>query len=393
MKTDPRPDVYRSGLLEDTLPFWIRHAVDREQGGFLFCLDRDGTVVDTDKPMWIHGRFTWLLSTMCAVVERRDEWLGLARHGLDFLLKHGFDADGRMFFLVTRDGRPLRKRRYLFTECFAVMALAAYARATGDREKLQKARDLFDRVVMLLETPGSLEPKVSPETRPARNLGIPMILTCVAQELREADPDPRWTALIDRCVGDVESHFMDPKRQCVLEQVGPDGAFIDTFDGRLLNPGHSIEMGGFILREARHRGNDARLIKLGATIVDWSWERGWDTKHGGLYCYRDADGRPVQEYWHDMKFWWPHNEAVTATLRAWLLTGDPRHAGRHREVRDWSYAHFPDREHGEWFGYLHRDGSVASPLKGNHWKGPFHLPRMQLDCWKLLEEEREAGAK
>ena len=74
--------TYRDGLLRDTLPFWISHAVDREYGGFLSCLDRDGTVIDTDKSVWIHGRFIWLLSTMYNKVEPRPEWLALARHGI-----------------------------------------------------------------------------------------------------------------------------------------------------------------------------------------------------------------------------------------------------------------------------------------------------------------------
>jgi N-acylglucosamine 2-epimerase len=55
-------------------------------------------------------------------------------------------------------------------------------------------------------------------------------------------------------------------------------------------------------------------------------------------------------------------------------------------VHEWAYAHFPDREHGEWFGYLHRDGTVSTRLKGNVWKGPFHLPRMQWYCTLRIQE-------
>ena len=122
------------------------------------------------------------------------------------------------------------------------------------------------------------------------------------------------------------------------------------------------------------------------------WRRGWDAEQGGLFYFRDLKGLPVQEYWHDMKFWWPHNEATIATLLAWQLTGDARYAEWHRQIHDWSYAHFPDREHGTWFGYLHRDGTLSTPLKGGHFKGPFHLPRMQVVCWKILEELKAAAA-
>ncbi len=378
--------TYRDGLLDDTLPFWIRHAVDRERGGFLFCLDRDGTVVDTDKPVWIHGRFAWLLATLYAEVEPRAEWLDLARHGLDFLRRHAFDRDGRMFFLLDREGRPLRKRRYLFSECFTVMALAAYAGAAGDAATGREATDLFRRILHGHETPGLLEPKVAPRTRPSRGLAMPMILIAVAQALRKATGDPAATACIDRSIDAIDRLFVNRSLGCVLETVGPAGEVLDHFEGRLLNPGHAIEAGWFILHEARLRGGDPRLVRLGCEIVDLAWERGWDREHGGLLYYVDATGRPPAEYWHEMKFWWPQTEAIIATLMAWRLTGEPRFAQRHREAHDWAHAHFPDPEHGEWFGYLRRDGTVSSTLKGNWWKGPFHLPRMQWTCWKLLEE-------
>jgi N-acylglucosamine 2-epimerase len=161
---------------------------------------------------------------------------------------------------------------------------------------------------------------------------------------------------------------------------------MDTFDGRTVLPGHAIEVGWFILEEARLRNRDARLIRLGTTILDWSMEIGWDRDYGGLLYYRDAKGMPGTEYWHDMKFWWPHNEAIIATLLALELTGDAKYARWHRMLHDWAYAHFPDPIYGEWFGYLHRDGSLATRLKGNMWKGPFHLPRMQWYCWQRLAQ-------
>jgi len=119
------------------------------------------------------------------------------------------------------------------------------------------------------------------------------------------------------------------------------------------------------------------------------WKRGWDEEHGGILYFKDVYDKPVQEYWHDMKFWWPQCEAIIATLLAYQLTGEEKYAKWHRMIHDYAHEKFCDREHGEWFGYLHRDGGVSSPLKGNQFKGPFHLPRMQWYCWQLLDS---AGA-
>ena len=381
--------VYRSGLLDDTLPFWTRHAVDREHGGFTFCLDRDGSLLESDKGMWQHGRFTWLLSTLYADVEARPEWLELASHGIDFIRKHGFDSDGRAFFQVTRDGRPLVKRRYVFTETFHAIAFAAYARAAGDERARDEALALFALLRRYLSTPGLLEPKVNPAVRQTKGLVVPMILIATAQVLREVAPDPaELDALIDDWIAEIERDFMKYEFRAVMESVGPNGELHDNFSGRMLCPGHAIEAGWFILREAMHRGGDARLIELGCRIVDWMYEWGWDEEHGGILYYRDVKNLPITEYWHDMKFWWPHNEAIIAALMAYALTGEQKYERMHDTVLDWSLKHFADPEHGEWYGYLHRDGSVASRLKGNVWKGPFHLPRMQMVCWQLVEAMR-----
>ncbi len=380
--------TYREGLLNDTLPFWLSNAVDRECGGYITSLGRDGTILQTDKSMWFQGRFAWLLATLCNTVERRAEWLALSRHGIDFLRRHGFDSDGRMFFWVTREGRPLRKRRYLFSECFAVIALAAYGLAADDAEAKQEAGSLFELVLEYHREPGRLAPKVDPATRPMKGLAMPMILIVTAQELRKAIESPALTETIDAAIGEIERDFLRPEFRCVLETVGPQGEFYDTFDGRMLCPGHAVEAAWFLLEEARLRGGDPRLVRLGTTILDWSFELGWDEQFGGLYYYRDARGLPPTEYWHDMKFWWPHNEALIACLLAWRMTGDAKYARWHQQVHDWSYSHFPDPVHGEWYGYLHRDGTVSTPLKGNMWKGPFHLPRMQWYCWQRLEELR-----
>lgn len=377
--------IYRDGLLNDVIPFWQRHAPDRQCGGFLTFLDADGAVVGTDKPIWVAGRTTWLFSTLYNRVEKRPEWLELAHHGLDFLRRYGFDADGRMFFSVTRDGRPLRKRRYLFSESFAVIAFAEYAQAAGDPTARQKAEEIYRLMLHYHNTPGLLEPKIIPQTRQLKGHAMPMILMAISQVIRQTDPDnPLYRQTIDRSLHEIRDHFLKPQFKMLLEHVGPDGEFLDEPTGRIVNPGHAIETSWFIMEEARHR-RDRTLLELALQILDWSLDCGWDNQYGGILYFIDCKGKPCEPYEHDMKLWWPHNEAIYATLLAHHLTGDEKYMRWHQKIHDWTYAHFPDRTHGEWFGYLHRDGTISSPLKGNMWKGPFHLPRMLLYCWKLLE--------
>ncbi len=375
--------TYRDGLLNDVLPFWTKHCVDHEQGGFMMALDRDGSLLDTDKGVWQQCRFTWLLGELYNHVEQRRQWLELAQHGIDFIDAHAFDpADGRMWFHLTRDGQPIRKRRYAFTESFAAIAYGELAQATGKAEYADQARACCQRFIDHTTNPQGVQPKFT-DVRPTRGIGFPMIQINTAQELRGSIGLEDADALIDAAIDDIRHFHMKEDMQCVMETVAPDGSLIDHFDGRTLNPGHAIEAAWFILSEGKHRG-DSKLVETGCQILDWMWPRGWDDEHGGLLYFVDVRGLPVQEYWHDMKFWWPHNEAIIATLMAYQLTGDAKYARWHQQVHDWAYQHFADPEHGEWYGYLHRDGRISVPLKGNLWKGPFHLPRMQLICWQML---------
>lgn len=400
--TLPNPDpsrhltTYRDGLLHDTLHFWFpsgisggSRALDTEHGGFLHCLGRDGSVIDTDKSVWAQGRITWMLLTLYNTIERNPQWLTWAEGGLKFIEQHCFDTDGRMFFHVTRDGKPIRKRRYAFSESFASIAFAAHARATKSDRSAARARELFEQFVKWnFPAPGSpsLMPPKFTDVRPTLGMGPRMIAIVTAQELiANLGPDAKLTAWIDRCIDEIQRFFVKPDIRCVMETVSPTGEILDHFDARTLNPGHAIEGAWFIMHEGQRR-NDSSLIKLGLNMLDWMWERGWDRDFGGIHYFRDVHHKPVQEYWHDMKFWWPHDETIIATLLAWKLTGDIKYARMHEQVHDWAHQHFADREHGEWFGYLHRDGRISVTLKGNLWKSFFHHPRMQWYCWQLLEK-------
>ncbi len=375
--------TYRNGLLEDTMPFWLDHCVDHQHGGFTMALDRTGQVVDTDKGVWQQGRFTWLLGELYNNLEARDEWLTLARHGAEFLLQHCFDAsDGRMWFHVTQDGKPIRKRRYAFSESFAAIAFAELAKATGETAYAEHAVKTFHRFVQHNLDPVDT-PKKFTDHRQTRSIGFPMIAIATAQELRESIDFADANQWIDRSIETIQRFHLKPELNCVMETVGQQGEVIDHFDGRTLNPGHAIEGAWFLMREGAHR-NDSTLIEMGCQMLDWMWQRGWDSDYGGILYFTDLHGHAVQEYWHDMKFWWPQCEAIIATLLAFRLTGRQKYADWHQQIHQWAYQHFPDSEHGEWFGYLDRTGRVTSTLKGNLWKGPFHLPRMQHICTTIL---------
>jgi N-acylglucosamine 2-epimerase len=384
-------ESFYSDLVNNTLPFWIEHATDREYGGYTTCLDRKGEMLSPDKPMWVMSRISWLFARLYNDLEPREEWLELARHGIEFIRKYGFDHDGRMFYAVRRDGKPLRKRRYLFTETFGIIALAEYARASGDRDCLRLAKKTMDLVLDLHNKQGALEPKVFPDALKTRGHSMAMIQINTLQILRSADPSRSYNARIDKAIEEVFRYFVKPEKKALLETVGEKGEYLGHLpEGRCVNPGHAIETAWFIMDESRHR-SELKLIERALPILEWSLELGWDKKYGGILYFVDIEGKqPVQLEW-DMKLWWPHNEAIYATLLAFALTGEKKYEQWFEKILSWSLRHFPDKAYGEWIGYLHRNGTPSLDLKGYYFKGPFHLPRQQLFCHLLLKEMLSSG--
>ena len=376
---------YKDELLNNIMPFWMKHGWDRENGGVYTCLNRDGSIMDTTKSVWFQGRFAFVCAFAYNHVERRQEWLDAARSTLDFIEKYCFDANGHMYFSITADGRPLRKRRYVFSETFAAIAMSEYALATGDISYAEKALKVFEDTQRFLATPGFLEPKFEAGVE-LQGHSIVMILINVGSRIREVIPDQKLTQQIDESIERLRRYFIHPEFKCLLETVGPNGEFIDTNLTRTINPGHCIETAWFILEESKNRGWDEGLKHLALQIFDWSWDWGWDEEFGGIINFRDCKNLPPQDYSQDMKFWWPQCEAIICSLYAYLATGDEKYRFRHQLISEWTYQHFPDAEYGEWYGYLHRDGTVAQPAKGNLFKGPFHVPRMLVKSYSLCNE-------
>lgn len=378
-------ESYKTDLTENIMPFWMEHGWDKVNGGVYTCLDRDGSLIDTTKSVWFQGRFAFICAYAYNNVEKNPMWLEAAKSTLDFIESHCFDENGRMYFSVTAEGKPLRMRRYVFSETFAAIAMSEYALATGEQKYAERALQIFKDIQRFLTTPGILAPKFE-ESVQLQSHSIIMILINVASCIRKVINDPKLTEQIDESIAKLKKYFIHPEFKCLLETVGKNGEFVDTCMGRTINPGHCIETSWFILDVAKQRGWDKEITDMALQIFDWSWDWGWDKQYGGIINFRDCRNLPVQDYSQDMKFWWPQTETIIASLYAYLATGDDEYIYKHQRISEWTYAHFPDTEFGEWYGYLHRDGTVAQPAKGNLFKGPFHIPRMMIKAYSLCQE-------
>ena len=370
--------------LDRSVSFWLKNGMDHEHGGVYTCLDRKGEIYSTDKSVWMQGRCGWIFAYLCHVYGVKEEWLQVSKSCIDFLEAHCVNhaAGGRLYFTVTAEGKPLRQRRYCFSEGFYCMANAEYYGVTGDKACLERARFAYDLIWKLnnglIQDPTGMGPKTIPETRTGRALADPMIYLNITAVMRRCDPEN--TALYDErakaCAEDIFKYHRKPDLHCTLESVAPDGTPELWYTaGRVVNPGHDIECSWFVMEEANYE-NNPDLHRQAVEMFDDAFSAGWDEKYGGLLYFIDCLGKPTEAYEHDMKLWWPHNEILIASMMIYRDTKDEKYLDIFCKTLDYCKAHFSDPEFGEWYGYLRRDGlPTEPPTKGSTFKGPFHLPR------------------
>ncbi len=377
--------LYKDELLNNILPFWMQFSKDEKNGGYFTCLDRKGKVFDTDKFLWLQGREVWCFSFMYHNVEQRKEWLQMALHGADFMKKHGRDKNGNWYFSLTQEGIPLVQPYNIFSDCFATMAFAALDKAQPNDEWKKIAVDTFENILRRRHNWKGIYNKAVPGTRPLKNFSLPMILCNLALELEHILGKERVNEFIPEVLREVMDVFYQPQFGLILENVYEDGGFSNSFEGRLLNPGHAIEAMWFIM-DLGKRLNDQSLIDKAVKIILDTLEYGWDKEYGGIFYFLDVKGYPPQQLEWDQKLWWVHVEALVALAKGYALTGNERCTSWFKKIHDYSWKNFKDPEYGEWFGYLNRRGEVLLPLKGGKWKGCFHVPRAMYQVWKTFEE-------
>ena len=376
---------YKTELLDKVLPFWLSNSQDREYGGYFTCLDRDGSVYDTDKFIWLQCREVWMFAKLYNTVEKRQEWLDCAVRGAEFLKKYGHDGNYNWYFAIDREGRPLVEPYNIFSYTFAVIAYGQLSIATGSKEYADIARKTFDIVLSRIDNPKGRWNKAAPGARALKTFDLPMILCNVSLEI-EPLVDPAFLQkTIDDCIHEVLDVFYQPQMGLIVEALGKDGQLVDCLDGRKMNPGHAIEAMWFIM-DLGKRLNRPELIDKAVEIALNEVKYGWDEQYGGIFYFMDRLGKPRHELEFDQKLWWVHIETLISMLKGYQLTGNKECLEWFERIHDYTWSHFTDPDYPEWYGYLNRQGEVLLPLKGGKWKGCFHVPRGLMNCWLMLEE-------
>ena len=393
MRSDDRPAInqataarlsrtYRKHLLADVMPFWEVRTRDAECGGYLTCFDRSGNLTDTQKYVWFQGRQLWMFAALYNNIEKRADWLDLAKWGRDFIVAHAYAGSGRWEYQLDREGNVTRGTISIYTDLFVLAGLCELALASGSDEDYPIICDTFDAVERNVHDPefkdifhGTWSPKY-------KRHGIYMITLPTAGCAEPILGTGRTKPLADHCLNEILRVFAKDEHRALLESVGRDGSVIDEPEGRLLNPGHALESMWFCVEEGLKRG-DRFAVDRAIEIVDWMYERGYDEECGGIFSFADlSGGEPPQTDWHREtslswrdKVWWVHSEALYALALAATESARQDMFQRFLDLDEWCWRHFYDAEHGEWYPELYRDGTPKLTDKGTMWKAAYHLPR------------------
>ncbi len=385
--------TYRDELLENILPFWLSKSLDNEFGGYFTCLDRAGNVFDTDKFIWLQGRQVWLFSLLYNKVEKRQEWLDCAIQGAEFLKRYGHDGNYNWYFSLTREGKPLVEPYNIFSYTFATMAFGQLSLATSNQEYAEIAKRTFDIVLEKRDNPKGKWNKAYLGTRNLKSFSLPMILSNLTLEIEHLLDSEIVEQIMEECIHEVMEVFLRPELGgIIVEHLNQDGTLSNTFDGRLINPGHGIEAMWFIMDLGARLGRPTLVNKAVDTTLK-TIEYGWDEKHAGIFYFMDREGFPLQQLEWDQKLWWVHVEALISLLKGYQLTGSEECLKWFKKVHHYTWDHFKDPEYPEWWGYLNRQGEVLLDLKGGKWKGCFHVPRGLYQCWKILVDMEKNSYK
>jgi N-acylglucosamine 2-epimerase len=377
-------DIYKEGLLNSIIPFWLNNSLDQEYGGYFTCLERSGNVYDTDKFIWLQCRQIWTFAMLYNQVEQRQEWLDVALLGANFLARHGRDEAGNWYFSLTREGSPLVQPYNIFSDCFAAMAYGQLYKATGDREHGRIAKSTFFHILNRQDNPKGIYSKAYPGTRDLQSFALPMILSNLVLEIEHILEPETVEQMTKKGIDAVINQFYRPELGVILENIEADGRFSDSFEGRLVNAGHGLEAMWFMM-DLAERKKDKELMQKAVGIALELLDFGWDKEHEGIFYFKDVKGYPPQQLEWDQKLWWVHLEAMIAMLKGYLHTGKEKCWQWFEKLHVYSWNHFADQDYGEWYGYLNRRGEVLLDMKGGKWKGCFHVPRAFYQAWKTLE--------
>ena len=412
-------------LENNILPFWLEKMQDNENGGFYGRIDGSGVLhPDAEKGAILNARILWTFSAAYRVLEK-EELLKAATRAKDYLVDHFIDPEyGGVYWSVDYKGEPLDTKKQFYAIAFAIYGLSEYARATGNREALEYALDLYDCIEehafddeqngyieactrewgkigdMRLSELDANYPK-SQNTHLHIMEAYANLLRCLkemrAQEQCDYVPaigsvlpvgisvPPETMVSVEGALRNIISIFID-------KILNPETNHLDLFfdmdwtrgAGHLESYGHDIEC-SWLLHEAALVLGDENLLEKVENVVQKvakASEKGL-REDGSMIHEANLDTGHVDDDLH----WWVQAENVVGWFNVWQHFGDEEAFKKSEKCWHYIKENLVDYDNGEWYWSRHPDGTLNTvDDKAGFWKCPYHNSRM---CLEIIERTAE----
>jgi cellobiose epimerase len=384
-------------LTGNILPFWMRHAVDRENGGFYGTISND-LVIDKESPRAsvINTRILWTFSAACRLCG--PAYRETADWAWDYIRRKFWDAEyGGVYWMTDYRGNPISDRKQIYAQAFAIYAMAEYFRATGNAESLERAKELYGLIEVKSHEPvyggyleacsrdwGALDDLRLSEKdlNSPKSMNTHLHVMEAYTNLLRVWPDSALRASQKALLEVTLDHIVD-------EATGHFRMFFDNRWNSLTDHvsfGHDIE-GSWLINEAAQVLGDAALLdrarRLAVRMAQAVYDEGLD-RDGSLFYEADSRGDLIDPNKH----WWAQAEAVVGFFNAYKISGEEHFLTA--ALRAWVYIEerIVNREHGEWYAKLTPKGRPYSAEEDSDaclvgpWKCPYHNSRV---CYEMIE--------
>lgn len=374
---------YQQALLRQVVPFWLKNGRDELYGGYFDTLSATGDVIEGDKFVTQQAQQAWAFAWLYNAFDGQPAWLIHARHGGTFLQKFAQTDTLAYCTRLDRRGRPLARATDNLPACSAVMAYAQLHRATGEDAWATRAQETFRDLLQRREEVRLQQRDILGGFRQLRHLNEATTLLKTGLDMQPLLDEESGKAAIDAALHEIMYEFLDRRTDTLREYILPEGAFVNTPEGRRLNVGLTFQTVGYLLDLCAQNGDQ----KIRTQVVTWCLrmcERAWDEGPGGFSQYVDLKSQPSIFPDARQKWAWVQVEAIACLIKGYLQTRHPDCPKWFKRVHEYTFAHFPDSKHTGWHLAVDQQRLPLFSAKATPETGCFSLIKCLAETAKTL---------
>lgn len=387
--------TYQQALLRQVAPFWLKFSRDDPYGGYFDSLSAAGDVIDGDKSVARQAEQVWAFSCLYNTVDAQTSWLAHARHGATFLGQFAHDDTTACYAQLDRRGHPISPAFDSIPACSMVMAYAQFYRATGEEEWAIRAKQAFSTVLHRRAAIRDAQRSSIGGFRQIQKLSDPIAVLKTVLDMQPLLDEETWKQTTELVTQELVHEFMDRRTDTLREYILPEGAFLNTPEGRRLPVGLTFQTANYLLDF--YAGNTVHKTgtvsaattnrKQAMQVVTWCLtlcEQAWDEVNSGLNQYVDLKQQSIIFPDWQQKWAWVQVEALAALIKGYVHTRHPDCLKWFKRIHDYTFHHFPDPKHLGWHLVIDQYAQPCTGAKAIPSVGCFSLIRCLTEIAQTL---------